>query len=135
MKQWCLLPGALSMQAHALLHHEYAETVGTKWEVSSSIERAVTICQICAKEITEDHRLREPITPARLCDYVVDPVHFQHSVQLSSGQALPALIKRWHDHDGAHKDQHAINLRDCVLGLTIEEFALAVAAISDSEET
>ena len=134
MKRWCLLPGVSSDKARTLLQHEYAKTIQAKWEAQSAVHDSVTICQTCAKEATEDDRLKHPTTPARLCDYAVDPVLFQHSVQQSSGQALPALKERWHDHDGASSEQHIVDPRDCVLGLSIEEFAPAVAALSDSEE-
>ena len=72
----------------------------------------------------------------RLCDFCVDPVTVHSAVE---DQALPVdygQYERCHDHN-LESEQRPALIADptaYVLGLSIDEFAGAVAALSDSEE-
>ena len=78
----------------------------------------------------------KPVPCTRLCDFCVDPVTVQSALE---GQALPVdygQYERCHDHnlDGDQVPALTADPKAYVLGLSIEEFAGAVAALSDSEE-
>ena len=92
--------------------------------------RSVVLCHSCEPFVRNDklqvsaHDEKEART--RLCDYAVDPV-----------VAIPGNVwERWQEHTGSMEDG---NMGDppssCyILGRSVQQFAPAVAALSDGEE-
>ena len=104
-------------------------------------KRDVTICSSCEPHI-QDNLLTTLAAPIRLCDYAVDPVYTQTPVSEES-QALPVVYERWQDHastsdqDDAELDQSSSQVlihRQLVIGRSVEDFASAVALLTDHEE-
>ena len=104
-------------------------------------KRDVTICSSCEPHI-KDNLLTTLAAPIRLCDYAVDPVYTQTPVSEES-QALPVVYERWQDHastsdqDDAELDQSSSQVlihRQLVIGRSVEDFASAVALLTDHEE-
>ena len=93
--------------------------------------RRVVLCKSCQPFVSEDGRLKviaqnKDKSSTRLCDYAVDPV------TASAG----AHRERWHDHTTV-EDEDASGRSDqdgYVLGRSIQEFAPAIAALTDGEE-
>ena len=93
--------------------------------------RRVVLCKSCLPFVSEDGSLKviaegEDKSITRLCDYAVDPV------TASAG----AHRERWHDHTTvAVEDSSGRSDQDgYVLGRSIQEFAPAIAALTDGEE-
>lgn len=102
--------------------------------VDASLKRDVVICAACSPHI-EGHKLTTP-TSVRLCDYVVDPICEQ-----DADQALPVVTERWQSHIACAEDEDGVAaLPDperpstSVLGLPLQDFAAALAALTDQEE-
>ena len=95
--------------------------------VCESRKRSVTICCDCEKYVSEDMRLPPPQGDMRLCDYVVDPL----SVAPNS-QGLQVARERFEGLSSPNSVSDAG--LSTVLGLSIAEFAPAVAALTDHEE-
>ncbi len=93
--------------------------------------RRVVLCKSCQPFVSKDGSLKviaqdEDTSSTRLCDYAVDPVTVSAEAQR----------ERWQDHS-AVEDKDASgrsHQHEYVLGRSIQEFAPAVAALSDSEE-
>ena len=92
--------------------------------------RSVVLCHSCEPFVRNDklqvsaHDEKEART--RLCDYAVDPV-----------VAIPGNVwERWQEHNGSMEDgDMADPPSSCyVLGRSVQQFAPAVAALSDGEE-
>ena len=63
----------------------------------------------------------------------MDPVYIQKPSTQES-QALPVFYERWQDHELASAHDDAIIHHQFVLGRPVEEFASAVALLTDHEE-
>ena len=93
--------------------------------------RHVVLCKSCLPFVSEDGSLKviaegEDKSSTRLCDYAVDPV------TASAG----AHRERWHDYTTVEgEDSSGRSDQDgYVLGRSIQEFAPAIAALTDGEE-
>ena len=94
--------------------------------------RDVTICKSCSPHV-EKGMLR-PATEIRLCDYAVDPVF---TITDDDGENLLAMHERWEDHGVEEDDETASateHLRTRILGRSVDDFAPAVALLTDHEE-
>ena len=95
--------------------------------VSESRKRSATICGECGEHVGEDLLLPPPQDEMRLCDYLVDPIY-----STASTQGPDVAHERF---EGISSPSSASDARiSHVIGLSIEEFAPAVAALSDHEE-
>ena len=93
--------------------------------------RHVVLRKSCQPFVSKDGSLKviaqdEDTSGTRLCDYAVDPVT----------ASAEAQRERWQDHSAVEdKDASArSHQHEYVLGRSIQEFAPAVAALSDGEE-
>ncbi len=94
--------------------------------------RDVIICTTCIQEVDlETGKLKPPVGP-RMCDYNVDPVTAQSALDGTASPDAYGQYERWQDHQQEQVIQE--DPRAYVLGQSVEEFACAVAALSDSEE-
>ena len=86
--------------------------------------RHIVLCKSC-EPFVQDGQLQRP-TRTRLCDYAVDPVR----------ACADRVRERWHDHTEDESDEDAGDPRqsEYVLGRSVQDFAPAVAALSDGEE-
>ena len=95
--------------------------------VSESSKRSVTICGECGEYAGEDLLLPPPQDEMRLCDYLVDPIY-----STASTQGPDVVHERF---EGISSPSSASDAGTShVIGLSIEQFAPAVAALSDHEE-
>jgi hypothetical protein len=127
--------------ARNFLEHNYAPAVcETIWaqlvrpdhDADRDWDRDVTICRSCSPHV-EDGKLLGA-SEIRLCDYAVDPVFTMID---DDGQTLSAMHERWEDHGTDVDDVAACtteHLRTRILGLSIDDFAPAVALLTDHEE-
>jgi len=90
-------------------------------------KRSVTICTECQKHVGDDMVISAPQGEMRLCDYVVDPAW------CSERPSGPAIAHE--RHEGALPPGSASGeVCSRVLGHSVEDFASAVAALTDHEE-
>ena len=98
--------------------------------VDATWNRDVVICKSCTPHV-EDGVLQTP-SEIRLCDYAVDPVL---AMTNDDSQTLSAVRERWQDHE---LDEAPLVPSDhpgsYVLGRSVEEFASAIALLTDHEE-
>ena len=90
-------------------------------------QRSVTICKECQEHVGDDMVIPAPQGEMRLCDYVVDPVW------CSARPSGPAVA---HERFEGALPPGTASGEVCshVLGRSVEEFAPAVAALTDHEE-
>ena len=90
-------------------------------------KRSITICAECEQHVQEDFTVAAPGSALRLCDHVVDHVYTSACTQgpetaheRIQGALWPSSAS--HEHDSP------------VLGLSVDDFATPVAALTDHEE-
>ena len=117
--------------AHAFLQHNYdpacvKEILGRLEEPSQ--KRTPIVCTACSPHVENDRLCCAG--SVRLCDYVIDPLF---SADIC--EALPVVSERWHVHAKAEAPQlDGERARTVVLGRAIQDFAPAVAQLTDQEE-
>ena len=119
--------------AQAVWERIWAQLVMSEHDADRDWGRDITICKSCAPHV-KDSKLKE-LSNIRLCDHAVDPVFT--SVHEEDGQTLSTTHERWEDHYIDVDDVDACtteNPRTCILGLSIDVFAPAVALLTDHEE-
>ena len=95
--------------------------------VCESSKRSVTICGECGQYVGEDLLLPPPQDEMRLCDYLVDPIY-----STASTEGPDVAHERF---EGISSPSSASDAGiSHVIGLSIEQFAPAVAALSDHLE-
>ena len=95
--------------------------------MSESSKRSVTICGECGEYVGKDLLLPPPQDEMRLCDYLVDPIY-----STASTEGPDVTHERF---EGTASPSSASDVGiSHVIGLSIEQFAPAVAALSDHEE-
>ena len=95
--------------------------------LSGSDKRSVTICAECGKYVNEDLVLPPPQDEMRLCDFVVDPIYTTASTQ------GPDVAHERFEERSLPSSASGAGISH-VIGLSVEQFAPAVAALSDHEE-
>jgi hypothetical protein len=109
--------------------------VGKQWgeqDMGYFWPRDVTICKSCVPHIKDD--VLVAASEIRLCDYAVDPVF---TMVADESQTLSAMHERWQDHEMDSGDESSGKLnapQTCILGRSIDDFAPAVALLTDHEE-
>ena len=130
VNQWCLHGSASAEDAQKFLVANYRDRECRR--IAESLvcpdrKRSITICMECEHHVQEDFTGAVPGSALRLCDHVVDPVYTSACTQgpetahkRFQGALWPSSAS--HEHDSP------------VLGLSIDEFATPVAALTDHEE-
>ena len=125
--QWVMhADGNQREYAYRYLKSNYPPSVAdsiTSRLVDAEWKRNVVVCKMCLPDIDVDTGNLKVPSCTRTCDYVVDPV------TVTSAQMQR---ERWQEHEGEH--ERIEDPRAYILGLSVEEFAPAVALLSDSEE-
>ena len=130
VNQWRLRASAPADDAQSFLSAKYPDRVRSliaERLVCPARKRSITICSECDQYVKEDRTVAAPGIALRLCDHVVDPVYTcpiaqgpQAAHERFQGASWPS--------SASHEDASP------VLGLSIDAFAPAVAALTDHEE-
>ena len=115
---------------------ESAERIVTRL-VDKSQRRNIGICKSCEPHMQGG--MLQTYAPngtrqARLCDYVVDPVHVWNDQETEGGVShrIQERFEEWASPHGAPVFDSVVP--SLVLGFSVEEFAAPVACLTDSEE-
>ena len=130
VNQWRLRGAASAEDATRFLSMNYPEDECrriTERRVCPERKRSATICHAWEEHVQDDKTLSPPGGAMRLCDYVVDPVLTTPSAQ---GPQVPH--ERFEGASWPSSDSDAGS--SPVLGLSIDVFAPALAALTDHEE-
>ena len=128
VNRWCLCGAASAGDAMRYLEVNYNSDTVKLFEtnlVSENRKRSITICSECLPLVDDDQSLHPAPGSLRFCDHVVDPVY----TEVEPGGTVPR--ERF---SGANCSQDGVASISPVLGLSVEQLAPAVAALSDQEE-
>ena len=130
VNQWRLRGAASADDAQSFLSANYPDQECSRIAerlVCPVRKRSITICTECEQHVQDDRTVAAPGSALRLCDHVVDPVYTCPCTQGPEAAHERFQGASWPS-SASHEDASP------VLGLSIDVFAPAVAALTDHEE-